>query len=215
VDFELERKKLIDSLRRRRYITNPQVISAMMRVPRHLFVPKDIIKYAYHDSPQKIGAGQTISAPHMVGIMAEKLDLKPGHKVLEIGGGCGYHAAVVAEIVRPKGHVYSIELIESLANSARENIKKCGLKDLVTINHGDGGLGLPKHAPYDRIYVTAASPEVPPLLLEQLKDRGKLLVPSGGMHFQTLMYYERKGNKITKKDFGGCVFVPLRGKYGY
>jgi protein-L-isoaspartate(D-aspartate) O-methyltransferase len=215
MDFELERKKLVDSLRRRKYITKPEVISAMMRVPRHLFIPKGIIPYAYHDSPQQIGSGQTISAPHMVGIMAEKLDLKSGQRVLEIGGGCGYHAAVVAEIVKPQGHVYSVELIENLANFARENIKKCGLGDTVTVVHGDGGLGLPEHAPYDRIYVTAASPDVPPPLIEQLKDKGKLLVPSGGRHFQTLLYCEKKGKKITRKDYGGCVFVPLRGKYGF
>jgi protein-L-isoaspartate(D-aspartate) O-methyltransferase len=215
MDFELERKKLVDSLRRRNYITRPEVISAMMRVPRHLFVPKGIIRYAYHDSPQQIGSGQTISAPHMVGIMAETLDLKPGQRVLEIGGGCGYHAAVVAEIVKPQGHVYSVELIEVLAKFARENIEKCHLEDMVTIVHGDGGLGLPDHAPYDRIYVTAASPEVPPPLLEQLKDRGKLLVPSGGRHFQTLLSWEKRGKKIIRKDYGGCVFVPLRGKYGF
>jgi protein-L-isoaspartate(D-aspartate) O-methyltransferase len=215
MDFELDRKKLVDSLRRRKYITKPEVISAMMRVPRHLFVPKGIIRYAYHDSPQKIGSGQTISAPHMVGIMAETLDLKPGQRVLEIGGGCGYHAAVVAEIVKPQGHVYSVELIEVLAKFARENIEKCHLEDMVTIVHGDGGLGLPEHAPYDRIYVTAASPEVPQPLLEQLKDRGKLLVPSGGRHFQTLLFWEKRGKKIIRKDYGGCVFVPLRGKYGF
>lgn len=215
MDFELERKKLINSLRRRNYITKPEVISAMMRVPRHYFVPGDIVQFAYHDSPQQIGAGQTISAPHMVGIMAEKLDLKPGHKVLEIGGGCGYHAAVVAEIVKPQGHVYSVELIEVLATMARENIKKCGLENMVTVIHGDGGLGLPQYAPYDRIYVTAASPNVPPPLLEQLKDKGKLLVPSGGRHFQTLIFCEKKGNKVIRKDYGGCVFVPLRGKYGF
>ncbi len=122
---------------------------------------------------------------------------------------------MVAEIVKPQGHVYSVELIENLANMARENIEKCHLDDMVTIVHGDGGLGLPEHAPYDRIYVTAASPDVPPPLLEQLKDRGKLLVPSGGRHFQTLLYCEKKGNKVTRKDYGGCVFVPLRGKYGF
>jgi protein-L-isoaspartate(D-aspartate) O-methyltransferase len=215
VDFELERKKLIDSLIRRRYISKPEVISAMMKVPRHIFVPKSIRTYAYLDTPQQIGERQTISAPHMVGIMAEKLDLKPGHKVLEIGGGSGYHAAVVAEIVGPSGHVYSIEFIESLAKRAKENIKKAGLENIVTIVNRDGSLGLPEHAPYDRIYVTAGSPEVPPPLIEQLQDKGKLLIPAGGRHFQTLVYCEKKGKKVIKKDCGGCVFVPLRGKHGF
>lgn len=215
MDFELERKKLIDSLIRRRYISKPEVISAMMKVPRHIFVPKSIRAYAYHDTPQQIGERQTISAPHMVGIMAEKLDLKPGHKVLEIGGGSGYHAAVVAEIIGPSGHVYSIEFIESLAKRAQENIKTAGLENNVTLVNRDGSFGLPEYAPYDRIYVTCASPEVPPPLIEQLEDKGKLLIPAGGRHFQTLVYCEKKGKKVIKKDFGGCVFVPLRGKYGF
>jgi protein-L-isoaspartate(D-aspartate) O-methyltransferase len=215
VDFELERKKLVDSLVRRGYISKPEVISAMMKVPRHIFVPKEIKSYAYHDSPQTIGLGQTISAPHMVGIMAEKLDLKPGQKVLEIGGGSGYHAAVVAEIIGKEGHVYSVEYVEALANRGRENIEKAGLREIVTIIHGDGSLGLSEHAPYDRIFVTCASPEVPPPLLDQLANKGKLLIPAGSRHYQTLLYYERKGKKIIKKDYGGCVFVPLRGKYGF
>ena len=179
MDFELERKKLIDSLIRRRYISKPEVISAMMKVPRHIFVPSSVRAYAYQDRPQQIGERQTISAPHMVGIMAEKLDLKPGQKVLEVGGGSGYHAAVVAEIVGSSGHVYSIEFIESLAKHARENIKKAGLENIVTIVNRDGSLGLPENAPYDRIYVTCASPEVPPPLIEQLQDKGKLLIPAG------------------------------------
>ena len=215
MDFELERKKLVESLVRRRYISKPEVISAMMKVPRHIFVPKGIQPYAYHDCPQQIGLGQTISAPHMVGIMAEKLDLQPGQKVLEVGGGSGYHAAVVAEIIGKDGHVYSIEYIEDLAKRGRENIQKAGLGDIVTIIYGDGSEGLSEHAPYDRIFVTCASPDVPPPLLDQLADKGKLLIPAGGRHFQTLLYYERKGKKIIKKDYGGCVFVPLRGKYGF
>jgi len=187
----------------------------MMKVPRHLFVPKVIESYAYHDCPQQIGEGQTISAPHMVGIMVEKLDLRSGHKVLEVGGGSGYHAAVVAEVVGKKGHVYSVEYIESLAKWGKENIKKCGLDDIVTIIQGDGSKGLLEYAPYDRIFVTCASPDVPPPLLEQLNDKGKLLIPTGGRHYQTLVYYEKRGKKIVKKDYGGCVFVPLRGKYGF
>lgn len=215
MDFELERKKLIESLVRRGYISKPEVISAMMKVPRHIFVPKEIQSYAYHDSPQKIGLGQTISAPHMVGIMAEKLDLKPGQKVLEIGGGSGYHAAVVAEIIGKEGHIYSVEYVEALARRGRENIQKAGLGEIVTIIHGDGSEGFSEHAPYDRIFVTCASPDVPPPLLEQLADKGKLLIPAGNRHYQTLLYYQRKGKKIIKKDYGGCVFVPLRGKYGF
>jgi protein-L-isoaspartate(D-aspartate) O-methyltransferase len=213
--YDLERKRLVDSLKRRGYISKPEVIFAMLKVPRHLFVPKEIESHAYLDCPQQIGSGQTISAPHMVGIMAEKLDLKPGQKVLEVGGGSGYHAAVVAEIVGVQGHVFSIEYITDLAKRGEENIKKCGLGDIVTIINGDGSLGLPEHAPYDRIYVTAASPDVPAPLIKQLADKGKLLIPSGGRHYQTLIYLQKKGNKIVQKDFGGCVFVPLRGEHGF
>jgi protein-L-isoaspartate(D-aspartate) O-methyltransferase len=215
LDFELERKRLVESLIRRGYISKPEVISAMMKIPRHLFVPKSIEGMAYHDCPQSIGEGQTISAPHMVGIMAEKLDLEKGQKVLEIGGGSGYHAAVVAEIVGKEGHIYSIEYVEGLVNRCRENIKKCGLSDIVTISHGDGSLGLKEQAPFDRIFVTCASPDIPQPLLDQLKDRGKLLIPVGSRYYQTLIYCERKGEKIIRKDYGGCVFVPLRGEYGF
>jgi protein-L-isoaspartate(D-aspartate) O-methyltransferase len=215
LDYELKRKKLIDSLVRRRYISKPEVISAMMRIPRHIFIPKEIESIAYVDTPQKIGYNQTISAPHMVGIMAEKLDLKPGHKVLEVGGGSGYHAAVVSQIVGEKGHVYSIEYVKDLARIAQENIRSCGLDKIVTLIQGDGSLGYPKEAPYDRIYVTCASPEIPPPLIEQLKDGGKLLIPSGSRHFQSLIYCEKKGNRVIKKDYGGCVFVPLRGEHGF
>jgi protein-L-isoaspartate(D-aspartate) O-methyltransferase len=215
MDYDLERKRLVDSLKRRGYITKAEVISAMLKVPRHLFVPKEIESHAYIDCPQPIGSGQTISAPHMVGIMAEKLDLKPGQKVLEVGGGSGYHAAVVAQIVGTTGHVYSIEYVPELARWGEENIRKCKLSDIVTIVNGDGSLGLSEHAPYDRIYVTCASPDVPAPLIEQLADKGKLLIPSGGRHYQTLIFLQKKGNKIVQKDFGGCVFVPLRGKYGF
>ncbi|UCF08411.1 MAG: protein-L-isoaspartate O-methyltransferase [Thermoplasmata archaeon] len=215
MDFELERKKLVESLVRRGYISKPEVIRAMMKVPRHIFVPWDIQSSAYYDCPQSIGEGQTISAPHMVGIMLEKLDLAPGHTVLEVGGGSGYHAAVVAEVVGKEGHVYSVEYIEKLAKKARMNIEACGLSDIVTIIEGDGSQGLVEHAPYDRIFVTCASPDVPPPLLWQLKDKGKLLIPAGSRHYQTLVSCEKKGDNIVKKDLGGCVFVPLRGKYGF
>jgi protein-L-isoaspartate(D-aspartate) O-methyltransferase len=215
VDIEYERQKLIESLVRRKYISKPDVVRAMVRVPRHEFMPEKIRDFAYNDCPQAIGEGQTISAPHMVGIMVEKLDLRSGQKIFEVGGGSGYHAAVVAEVVGPAGHVYSMEYIEPLARRARLNIEKCGLGNVVTILSGDGSLGYPPQAPFDRIFVTCAAPEVPPPLLDQLADRGKMLVPAGGRHFQTLVYCEKKGDKIIKKDMGGCVFVPLRGRYGF
>jgi protein-L-isoaspartate(D-aspartate) O-methyltransferase len=215
MNFEAERRRLVEHLVRRKYITKHEVIKAMGKIPRHEFVPPGLRKNAYVDSPQQIGFGQTISAPHMVGIMAEKLDIEKGQNILEIGGGSGYHAAVFAEIVGKEGHIYSVEYVEALAERARENIRKCGLENIVTILEGDGSLGLKEHAPYDRIFVSCAAPMVPEPLLEQLKDKGKLLIPVGSMYYQTLILLEKKGGKLKEKEHGGCVFVPLRGTHGF
>ena len=165
------------------------------------------------DRPFEIGNGQTISAPHMVAIMVEALDIKPGQKILEIGSGSGYHAAVVSLLVGNDGQVFSIERIHALAESAKENLDKAGCNN-VTVFKGDGSLGLPDHAPYDRIYVTCASPSVPQPLLDQLRDTGKLLIPVGKMYCE-LMLLEKNGDHIDSKDLGGCAFVPLVGKHGF
>ena len=214
-DLDLERDRLIASLKRRGYLTSPRVEEAMRRVPREEFLPPDLRDDAYVDSPLPIGDGQTISAPHMVAIMVEQLDLKPGHKVLEIGAGSGYHAAVCAEVVAPDGHIYTIERISSLATFAEDNIKRTGYAKLVTVIFGDGTKGLPEHAPYDRIFVAAAAPDVPTPLAEQLADGGKMLVPIGGRFYQDLVRVERTGKKFQKENLWGCVFVPLIGEYGY
>lgn len=213
--FEGERNYLVDSLVRRGYIVNPDVERAMRRVPREEFLPENLRDDAYVDTPLPIGDGQTISAPHMVAIMAERLDLGQGMKVLEIGAGSGYHAAVCAEIVSPDGHIYTIERISSLASFAEGNLKRTGYADLVTVIFGDGTKGLPEHAPFDRIFVAAGAPDIPKPLTDQLSDGGKLLVPVGGRFYQDLIKVERKGNKLTKENLGGCVFVPLIGEYGY
>lgn len=214
-DLGPERDRLIASLQRRGYITDHRVEEAMRRVPREEFIPSDMWDEAYVDSPLPIGDGQTISAPHMVAIMAEQLDLKPGQKVLEIGAGSGYHAAVCAELVAPDGHIYTIERISSLASFAEENLKRTGYSKLVTVIFGDGTKGLPEHAPYDRIFVAAAAPDVPAPLSEQLADGGKMLVPVGGRFYQDLVRIERDGKKFKKENLGGCVFVPLIGEFGY
>ena len=214
-DLGLERDRLVASLLRRGYITNQRVEEAMRRVPREEFLPESLRDEAYVDTPLPIGEGQTISAPHMVAIMVEQLDLKRGHKVLEIGAGSGYHAAVCAEIVAPDGHIYTIERISSLASFAESNLKKTGYANLVTVIFADGTKGLPEHAPYDRIFVAAAAPDVPSPLAEQLADGGKMLVPVGGKFYQDLIRVERTGKKFLKENLGGCVFVPLIGEYGY
>ncbi|MGQ9587256.1 MAG: protein-L-isoaspartate O-methyltransferase [Thermoplasmata archaeon] len=213
--FEEERNRLVDSLLRRGYIRSAEVESAMRRVPREEFIPAEIKDEAYIDTPLPIGEGQTISAPHMVAIMAEALDLSQGHKVLEVGAGSGYHAAVCAEIVAPEGHIYTIERISSLATFAEDNLKRTGYGELVTVIFGDGTRGLPEHAPFDRMFVAAGAPDIPAPLTDQLADGGKLLVPVGGRYYQDLIRVERRGKKLLKENLGGCVFVPLIGEHGY
>jgi protein-L-isoaspartate(D-aspartate) O-methyltransferase len=215
VKYEKKRADMVKYLISEGRIYTEPVIDAMKTIPREAFVPPSLKVSAYKDSPLSIGEGQTISAPHMVGIMAEALELKAGQKVLEIGAGSGYHAAVVGRLIQPDGHIYTIERITNLANSARENIKSVGLDRSVTIIEGDGSVGLKEHAPYDRIFVTAASPGIPPPLIEQLKEGGKLLIPSGSSIVSDLILVTKKGGKIKEQNLGGCAFVPLRGRYGF
>jgi protein-L-isoaspartate(D-aspartate) O-methyltransferase len=214
-EFETSRSQLVDSLVRRGYVVSAEVERAMRRVPREDFVPEDLRPEAYVDTPLPIGEGQTISAPHMVAIMAEKLDLEPGQKVLEIGAGSGYHAAVCAEIVGPEGRIYTVERVAPLASWAEQNLKRTGYADIVTVVFGDGSRGLPEHAPYERIFVACGAPDIPSPLTEQLADGGKMLVPVGGRFYQDLIKIERRGNKLRKESHGGCVFVPLVGEFGY
>lgn len=205
----------MDSLVRRGYIVSPDVERAMRRVPREEFLPEHLRDEAYLDTPLPIGEGQTISAPHMVAIMVERLELERGMKVLEVGAGSGYHAAVCAELVAPEGHVYTVERIPSLAAFAEENLKRTGYGGLVTVVLGDGTKGLPEHAPFERIFVAAGAPDIPKPLTDQLADGGKLLIPVGGRFYQDLIKVERRGGKLIKENLGGCVFVPLIGEYGY
>lgn len=214
-DFELERGKLVSQLKMNGYVCSPDVERAMRKVPREEFLPPEGREEAYVDSPLPIGSGQTISAPHMVAIMAEALEMKSGHRVLEIGTGSGYHAAVCAEVVAPEGHVYTVERIPSLAAFAESNLKRTGYSTLVTVIVADGSKGYPEKAPYDRIFVAAGAPDVPKPLKEQLVDGGKLLVPVGGRYYQELTRVVRRGDQFPKEDLGGCVFVPLVGEYGY
>ena len=155
--------------------------------------------------------------------MNEALELEVGHKVLEIGGGSGWHAATIAEIVAPSdvskkewGHVYTVERIAELAEFATNNIEKTGFQDRITVIHSDGTLGYQKEAPYDRVLVAAAGPEVPKPLVEQLKNGGVLLIPVGGAQFyQTLLRVRKKDEKVIEESLGGVAFVPLIGKHGF
>jgi protein-L-isoaspartate(D-aspartate) O-methyltransferase len=159
----------------------------------------------------------------MVSIMDEALELEVGHRVLEIGAGSGWHASTVAEIVAPTdtpkkewGHVYTVEIVPELAEFARKNVERAGYGDRVTIICGDGSEGYAEKAPYDRVLVTAAAPDVPKPLIEQLKTGGVLVVPVGGIYlYQTLVRIRKKDGKILKENLGGVAFVPLVGKHGY
>jgi protein-L-isoaspartate(D-aspartate) O-methyltransferase len=222
MDFEEKRKKLVESLKNRDFLTKPVVIRAMLKVPRHKFLPKGAISSAYVDSPLSIGLGQTISAPHMNAMMCELLELKEGDKVLEVGTGSGYHAALCAEIVAPEdsrnpGHVYTLERHLKLADSAKESLSDAGYKDTVTVIHGDGTLGYPREAPYDKILVTASSPKkVPPPLKEQLRVGGILCIPAGSKEWgQDLYIVTKLIDKFDSKRITGVRFVPLIGEWGF
>lgn len=214
---------LIHKLVRSGILRSPNVIEALRRVPREPFLPEPVKSSAATDCPLPIGSGQTASAPHMVSIMDEALELEVGHKVLEVGGGSGWHASTIAEIVAPSdtskenwGHVYTIERIAELAAFAKKNITEAGYGDRVTVIHQDGTVGYPEEAPYDRILVAAAGPTVPKPLIDQLKDGGVLLVPVGGaQHYQTLVRVRKKGETIVEENLGGVAFVPLLGKHGF
>lgn len=222
MNFEEKRKQLVEGLRKRNYVKTPEVVKAMSTVPRHKFIPKEAESSAYIDSPLSIGLGQTISAPHMNAMMCESLELKEGDKVLEVGTGSGYHAALCAEIVAPStssnpGHVYTVERHKELAEKAEKSLEEAGYSNRVTVVCGDGTLGYPEKAPYDKILVTAASPKkVPPPLQQQLNENGILCIPAGSKNFgQDLYIIRRHGNNYDKKKIPGVRFVPLIGKYGF
>ena len=210
---EEKRKYLVNLLKREGRIRTAAVEQAFLAVPRENFVPVKLRNLAYHDTPLSIGGGQTISAPHMVAIMVEGLDIQKGQTILEIGAGSGYHAAIVAHLLGSTGHVYTVERLSTLAEMAKENLKEIGI-DNVAVEIGDGSKGLPRHAPYDRIYVTCAAPDVPQPLIDQLKDPGKLMIPVG-RGLSELVLLEKNKGELMKRHLGGCAFVPMSGDHGF
>lgn len=222
MSYEEKRKELVQHLINRRVLKKKEVIDAMLKVPRHKFLPNEAVSTAYIDSPVSIGLGQTISAPHMNAMMCELLDLKEGDKILEIGTGSGYHAALCAEIIAPTnsnnpGHVYTIERHKKLAERARKSLKDAGYAHNVTVIYGDGTLGYSKEAPYDKILVTAASPKkIPQPLKDQLKEGGIICIPAGSREFGQNLYLIQKQGKEYKVDkITGVRFVSLIGKHGW
>lgn len=207
-DFEAARERMVDSLVKRGRIERPATADALRAIPRHEFVPESRRSAAYRDRPLSIGAGQTISAPHMVGIMCDLLAPDPGDRILEIGTGCGYHAAVTAELVGSE-HVYTVEYVDSLAATAERRLDRLGYGD-VSVRVGDGRDGWPEHAPYDGAYLTCAAPELPDVVLDQLRVGGRLLAPIGTGR-QTLVEAVRTAEGVDRRDHGGVRFVTMQG----
>lgn len=211
MDFEKARRTMVDQQLIPRGIKDKKVLEAFYKVERHRFISADSSALAYRDFPVSIGHGQTMSQPYIVALMTECLQLNKSDKVLEIGTGSGYQGAIIAELVNT---IYSIERIPELAKKSRENLDQLGYTN-VEISVGDGTLGLAQFAPYDAIMVTAASPDVPKPLIEQLNDGGKLVIPVGESIGQVLRLITKKGNQIIERNICGCVFVPLIGEYGF
>jgi protein-L-isoaspartate(D-aspartate) O-methyltransferase len=205
--FQAQRDYMVRAQIEARGVTDSLVLNAMRKVPRHLFLPESAQRFAYEDSPYNIGYGQTISQPYIVALMTEILRLKPHCKVLDIGTGSGYQAAVLAEIV---DSVYTIEIICPLLERADTLLKSLGYKNIFT-RCGDGYDGWPEAAPFDGIVVAAAPEKVPQPLLDQLADGGRLVIPVGDAH-QYLEVYTRKGQKIIREQNIPVRFVPMTGK---
>jgi protein-L-isoaspartate(D-aspartate) O-methyltransferase len=206
-DWAGKRKQMVDEQLRARDIRNEQVLGAMLEVPRHLFVPESEREHAYDDGPLPIGHGQTISQPYIVAFMTQALDLAPDHRVLEIGTGSGYQAAVLGRLVRD---VYTIEILEPLAERARATLSPLGYRN-IHIRTGNGYFGWPEHAPFDRIMVTAAPDEVPQALVEQLKMDGLMVIPVG-TGVQQLRVLRRTTKGMELLDTLPVRFVPMVGK---
>jgi len=211
-EFISKRQQMVDTQIIPRGIKDQNVINAMRKIPRHLFLDEALWPQAYEDYPLPIGEKQTISQPYIVALMTELLHLTGTEKVLEIGTGSGYQTAILAEIAE---QVYSIERIPVIAKRARKILDDLKYTNVV-ITVGDGTLGWQEHAPFDAIIVTAAAPKPPEPLLEQLGMGARLVIPIGDEHLQDLIVFINKGGKsYTEENYGGCRFVKLVGEYGW
>jgi protein-L-isoaspartate(D-aspartate) O-methyltransferase len=206
-DFKVMREKMVETQIKGRGVRDPRVLSALLKVERHRFVPEEYLNSAYFDQPLPIGEGQTISQPYIVALMTELLELKGNEKVLEIGTGSGYQAAILAELTK---EVYTIEIIESLASTAKKRLSKLGYQN-ISVRAGDGYLGWPEAAPFDAIIITAAPDHIPKPLLDQLKEGGRMVVPVG-TYSQELKKIVKQSGKIETTDIISVIFVPMTGE---
>jgi protein-L-isoaspartate(D-aspartate) O-methyltransferase len=211
VNFQKARDRMVESQLVSRGIHDPRVLAAMRKVPRHLFVDEALQEQAHSDHPLPIGEKQTISQPYIVALMSEALELKGHEKVLEIGTGSGYQAAVLAELAN---RVFSVERFPALAFRANQVLQKLGYRNVI-IRVGDGTLGWPDDAPFDGIVITAGTPKIPQPLVDQLSMGGRLVVPVGDRLSQDLILVQRVPEGINKTDLGGVRFVDLIGKWGW
>lgn len=209
-DFAALRKRMVEEQLKApgRDITNRRVLEAMANVPRHELVPADVRRAAYADRPLPIGFNQTISQPYIVAFMTERLEPKPTDRVLEIGTGSGYQAAILSGLV---AEVYTIEIVEPLARRAEADLKRLGYKN-VKVRAGDGYKGWPEAAPFDTIIVTCAPDHVPQPLIEQLKDGGRMVIPVGASYDQKLFVLEKRGEKVERRAVLPVLFVPMTGR---
>lgn len=207
--FGLKREKMIEQDIKGMGIKDKKVLEVMARVPRHLFVDEGLREQAYEDHPLPIGEGQTISQPYIVALMTEALRLKPADRVLEIGTGSGYQAAVLSEMVK---EVYTIEIRKALADSAAKRLKDLGYRN-VKVKYADGYKGWTEYAPFDAIIITAAANHIPPLLIKQLKEGGRLIIPLGStVYYQTLTLVTKQKGDLDVQQLGSVVFVPMTGE---
>jgi len=209
--YKREREEMVEFQVRARGVGDRRVLAAMRKIPRHFFVPKGYERAAYEDRPLPIGEGQTISQPYIVAVMTEQLEIKPQDRVLEIGTGSGYQAALLAELAAT---VISVERLADLADRARKNLARAGVTG-VKVVVGDGTEGYPPEAPYDAIIVTAASPDIPKPLVKQLAEGGRLIAPVGPRDCQDLVKLVKREGRVEKIPLGGVCFVPLIGQFGW
>jgi protein-L-isoaspartate(D-aspartate) O-methyltransferase len=211
MNYQKARQRMVEKQIARRGVDSARVLEAFRTVPRHVFVPERQRQYAYSDSPLPIGDGQTISQPYIVAYMTEALDIQPQDRVLEVGTGSGYQAAILGFLA---DEVYTVERHPALAEAAEELLQSLGYSN-IHIVQGDGTKGLPVHAPYQAVMVTAAAPEVPQPLLDQLDEQGRLIMPVGGRAGQVLQLWTRQGDRYHKESLTPVAFVPLIGDHGW